>query len=101
MLLVDERPEEVTDMRRSVKGSVYASSNDHSIEEHIRLAELTIDRAKRIAESGGHALILLDSLTRLARAYNKGFELRPDDVGGHGHQGDGRSQASLRRGAGV
>jgi transcription termination factor Rho len=72
VLLVDERPEEVTDMRRSVKGAVYASSNDHAIEEHIRLAELTVDRAKRIAESGGHALILLDSLTRLARAYNKG-----------------------------
>ena len=72
VLLVDERPEEVTDMRRSVRGEVFASSNDHSIEEHIRLAELTVDRAKRIAEAGGEVLILLDSLTRLARAYNKG-----------------------------
>jgi transcription termination factor Rho len=72
VLLVDERPEEVTEMRRSVKGEVVASSSDHSIEEHIRLAELAIDRAKRIAETGGQALILLDSLTRLARAYNKG-----------------------------
>lgn len=72
VLLVDERPEEVTDMRRSIRGEVFASSNDHSVEEHIRLAELTIDRAKRIAEAGGQVLILLDSLTRLARAYNKG-----------------------------
>jgi transcription termination factor Rho len=72
VLLVDERPEEVTEMRRSVRGEVVASSNDHSVEEHIRLAELTVDRARRIAEAGGQVLILLDSLTRLARAYNKG-----------------------------
>ncbi len=72
VLLIDERPEEVTDMRRSVRGEVIASSSDHSTEEQIRLAQLTVDRAKRISETGGHALILLDSLTRLARAYNKG-----------------------------
>jgi transcription termination factor Rho len=72
VLLVDERPEEVTDMRRTIKGEVVASSSDHTVEEHIRLAQLTVDRAKRIAETGGQALILLDSLTRLARAYNKG-----------------------------
>ncbi len=72
VLLVDERPEEVTDMRRSVRGEVIASSSDHTIEEHIRLAQLTVDRAKRIAETGGHVVILLDSLTRLSRAYNKG-----------------------------
>jgi transcription termination factor Rho len=72
VLLVDERPEEVTEMKRSVRGEVIASSSDHTIEEHIRLAQLTVDRAKRIAEGGGQALILLDSLTRLARAYNKG-----------------------------
>jgi len=72
VLLIDERPEEVTDMRRSVRGEVIASSSDHSTEEHIRLAQLTVDRAKRIAETGGEVLILLDSLTRLARAYNKG-----------------------------
>ncbi len=71
VLLIDERPEEVTEMRRSVKGEVIASSSDHPTEEHIRLAQLTIDRAKRIAETGGQVLILLDSLTRLARAYNK------------------------------
>ncbi len=72
VLLVDERPEEVTDMRRSVRGEVIASSSDHTVEEHIRLAQLTVDRAKRIAETGGQVVILLDSLTRLARAYNKG-----------------------------
>ena len=67
VLLIDERPEEVTDMKRSVKGEVIASSSDHAVEEHIRLAQLTVDRAKRIAEGGGQVLILLDSLTRLAR----------------------------------
>ena len=72
VLLVDERPEEVTEMRRTVQGEVVASSNDHTPEEQIRLAQLAIDRAKRIAENGGQVLILLDSLTRLARAYNKG-----------------------------
>ncbi len=72
VLLVDERPEEVTEMKRSVQGEVVASSNDHAPEEHIRLAQLAVDRAKRIAEGGGQVLILLDSLTRLARAYNKG-----------------------------
>ncbi len=72
VLLVDERPEEVTEMRRSVKGEVIASSSDQSTEEHIRLAQLTVERSKRIAEGGGQVLILLDSLTRLARAYNKG-----------------------------
>lgn len=72
VLLVDERPEEVTEIRRSVRGEVIASSSDHASEEHIRLAQLTVDRAKRIAESGGNVLILMDSLTRLARAYNKG-----------------------------
>jgi transcription termination factor Rho len=72
VLLVDERPEEVTEMKRTVHGEVLASSNDRDIEEHIRIAQLTIDRAKRIAEAGGQVLVLLDSLTRLARAYNKG-----------------------------
>jgi transcription termination factor Rho len=71
VLLIDERPEEVTEMRRTVRGEVIASSSDHDAEDHIRLAQLTVDRAKRIAEAGGEVLILLDSLTRLARAYNK------------------------------
>ena len=72
VVLVDERPEEVTEIRRGVKGEVIASSSDHPSAEHIRLAQLAVERAKRIAEAGGQALILLDSLTRLARAYNKG-----------------------------
>jgi transcription termination factor Rho len=72
VLLVDERPEEVTEMRRTVHGEVIASSSDHTTEEQIRLAQLTIDRAKRIAEGGGQVFVLLDSLTRLARAHNRG-----------------------------
>src|SRR6266852_427428 len=71
MLLVDERPEEVTEMRRSVKGEVIASSSDRDSFSHVRLAELVVERAKRLAEQGRQAFVLLDSLTRLARAYNK------------------------------
>ena len=71
VLLVDERPEEVTEMRRTVKGTVYASSNDRETGSHVRLAEMVIERAKRIAEAGGDVVVLLDSITRLARAYNK------------------------------
>ncbi|MGE3806520.1 MAG: transcription termination factor Rho [Gemmataceae bacterium] len=71
MLLIDERPEEVTDMRRNIKGEVVASSSDQDSSNHVRLAELVVERAKRIAERGGQAFVLLDSLTRLARAYNK------------------------------
>jgi transcription termination factor Rho len=71
MLLVDERPEEVTDMRRSIKGEVIASSSDRDSSSHIRLAELVCERGKRLAEQGKQAFVLLDSLTRLARAYNK------------------------------
>ncbi len=71
MLLVDERPEEVTEMRRSVKGEVIASSNDQDTAVHVRTAELVLSRAKRMVEQGRDVLILLDSLTRLARAYNK------------------------------
>jgi transcription termination factor Rho len=71
MLLVDERPEEVTEMRRTVKGEVIASSSDRDSTAHIRIAELVVERACRLAEQGKQALVLLDSLTRLARAYNK------------------------------
>jgi transcription termination factor Rho len=71
MLLVDERPEEVTDMRRTVKGEVIASSSDRDSISHVRLAELVVERAKRLAEQGRAVFVLLDSLTRLARAYNK------------------------------
>jgi len=70
MLLVDERPEEVTDMRRSVPAEVWASSNDEDIDNHIRVADLCIERAKRLVEAGRDVVILLDSITRLARAHN-------------------------------
>jgi transcription termination factor Rho len=71
MLLVDERPEEVTEMRRIVKGEVIASSSDKEATAHIRMAELVIERARRLVEQGKDVFVLLDSLTRLARAYNK------------------------------
>jgi len=71
MLLVDERPEEVTEMRRTVKGEVIASSSDRDSASHVRTAELVVERAKRLAEQGKQSFVLLDSLTRLARAYNK------------------------------
>ena len=70
VLLVDERPEEVTDMRRSVKGEVIASTFDRPAEEHTHIAELCIERAKRLVEIGRDVVIILDGITRLARAYN-------------------------------
>lgn len=70
MLLVDERPEEVTDLRRSVPAELYASSNDEEAKSHLRVAELAIERAKRMVETGRDVVLLLDSITRLARAYN-------------------------------
>ena len=69
-LLVDERPEEVTDMQRSIKGEVVASTFDMPAENHTRVAELVIERAKRFVELGGDVVVVLDSITRLARAYN-------------------------------
>jgi transcription termination factor Rho len=70
VLLLDERPEEVTDMRRSVRGEVYASTFDQTPKQHIALAELVIERAKRLVEQGEDVVILMDSLTRLCRAHN-------------------------------
>lgn len=70
VLLIDERPEEVTDMARSVKGEVIASTFDEAPERHIQVAEMVIEKAKRLAEQGKDVVILLDSITRLARAYN-------------------------------
>jgi transcription termination factor Rho len=71
VLLIDERPEEVTEMRRTVRGEVIASCNDNDSGVHLRMAELAVNRAKRLAEQGRDVFLLLDSLTRLARAYNK------------------------------
>jgi transcription termination factor Rho len=70
VLLVDERPEEVTDMRRSVRGEVIASTFDRPADEHTQVAEMTIERAKRLVEMGRDVVIVLDGITRLARAYN-------------------------------
>lgn len=70
VLLVDERPEEVTDFKRSVDAEIFSSSNDDDIQSHIRIAELAIERAKSLVETGKDVVLLLDSLTRLARAYN-------------------------------
>lgn len=71
VLLVDERPEEVTDMKRHVQGEVIASSLDEDIESHARLSQLVIERCKRLAEMGKDVFLLMDSITRLARAFNK------------------------------
>jgi transcription termination factor Rho len=70
VVLVGERPEEVTDLRRSVRGEVIYSTFDQAPEDHIRVADLAIERAKRLVELGGDVVVLLDSLTRLGRAYN-------------------------------
>ena len=87
ILLVDERPEEVTEFRRQLPDAeIYASSNDESPRNHCRLAELCVERAKRLVEAGEHVFILMDSITRLARAYN-------NNIGG-GKQSRGRGYQS-------
>ena len=68
--LIGERPEEVTDMKRSVKGEVYSSTFDEPVEDHCRVAELVLERSKRLVEAGEDVVILLDSITRMTRAYN-------------------------------
>ncbi|MFD0963345.1 transcription termination factor Rho [Pseudofulvibacter geojedonensis] len=70
ILLIDERPEEVTDMQRNVKGEVVASTFDKEAHEHVRIANIVLEKAKRLVECGHDVVILLDSITRLARAYN-------------------------------
>jgi transcription termination factor Rho len=72
LLLIDERPEEVTDMRRNIPGTVYASSNDNTIDKHLDLAQLVIERCKRKVEFGQNIVVLMDSLTRVGRAFNAG-----------------------------
>ncbi len=71
VLLIDERPEEVTDMKRAVRGEVVASSLDRDVESHVRLSQLVVERCKRLAEMGKDVVMLMDSITRLARAFNK------------------------------
>jgi len=70
VLLVDERPEEVTDMRRSIKGEVIASTFDKPSEQHTQIAEMAIEKAKRLVEYGEDVVVMLDGITRLSRAYN-------------------------------
>lgn len=70
VLLIDERPEEVTDMRRNVKAEVVASTFDEAADNHVRLANIVLEKSKRMVECGHHVVILLDSITRMARAYN-------------------------------
>ena len=70
ILLIDERPEEVTDMQRNVKGEVVASTFDEPADRHVRVANIVLEKAKRLVECGHDVVILLDSITRLARAYN-------------------------------
>lgn len=70
VVLVDERPEEVTDMERTVQGEVISSTFDRPASDHTTVAELAIERAKRLVELGQDVVVLLDSMTRLARAYN-------------------------------
>jgi transcription termination factor Rho len=72
VLLCDERPEEVTDFRRTVEAELFASSNDEEIPSHLRVAELAVERAKRLVEVGKDVVLLVDSLTRISRAYNAG-----------------------------
>ncbi len=72
LLLVDERPEEVTDMKRNVPGTVFASSNDNTVEKHLDLCQIVIERAKRLVEYGKDVVIMMDSLTRVGRAFNTG-----------------------------
>jgi transcription termination factor Rho len=74
VLLVDERPEEVTDMRRNIKAEVLASSSDRPTADHLQVAEMCLDRGRRLVEQGRDVVVLLDSITRLARAYNKEVE---------------------------
>lgn len=71
VLLIDERPEEVTDMQLEIDGEVFASSLDHDVESHVRLSRLVVDRCQRLVETGKDVFLLVDSLTRMTRAFNK------------------------------
>lgn len=99
VVLLDERPEEVTDMRRSVRGEVYASTFDRPAKEHVALADLVVERAKRLVEQGQDVVILLDSLTRLCRAHNNSAGAAwPHPERWRGRGGAHRPQEALRSG---
>ena len=90
ILLLDERPEEVTDFEENVPGAhVYSSTFDETPDRHVAVAELVAERAKRITELGKDAVILMDSLTRLARGYNGIISTRGKGKGGKGRTGSG------------
>ncbi|MCC7425126.1 MAG: transcription termination factor Rho [Planctomycetaceae bacterium] len=82
VVLIDERPEEVTELKRRVRGEVIASSMDRDVENHIRVSQLIFERAKRLAEAGKEVFVLLDSITRLGRAFNKGVNTGRTTQGG-------------------
>ncbi len=100
ILLVDERPEEVTEFKRQLPNAeIYASSNDESPRNHCRLAELCIERAKRLVEAGKHVFILMDSITRLARAYNNGMSGGGGRGKKHNNRGRGYQSGGIVAGA--
>ncbi len=99
VLLIDERPEEVTDMERTVKGEVISSTFDEPATRHVQVAEMVIEKAKRLVEHKRDVVILLDSITRLARAYNTVVPpSRQDPLRRRGLQRPPQAQALLRRG---
>jgi transcription termination factor Rho len=99
VLLIDERPEEVTDMQRSVKGEVIASTFDEPPERHVQVAEMVLNKAKRLVEHKRDVVILLDSITRLARAYNIIVPVqRQGPLRRCGRQRPAAPEALLRRG---
>jgi transcription termination factor Rho len=89
VLLLDERPEEVTDFRETVDASIYSSTFDESSNRHIEVADMVLNRAKRLVENGRDVVVLLDSLTRLARAHNSARQSGNGGNGGH-HGGQGK-----------
>ena len=98
ILLIDERPEEVTDMKRSVNAEVVASTFDEPADRHVRIANLVLEKAKRMVECGHDVCILLDSITRLARAYNTvGPIFRQNPLWRCGSQRFAKTQALFRR----
>jgi transcription termination factor Rho len=100
VLLIDERPEEVTEMTRTVRGEVVASTFDEPATRHVQVAEMVIEKAKRLVEHKKDVVILLDSITRLARAYNTVVPgLRQGAHGRRGFQRAAAPEALLRRGA--
>ena len=98
VLLIGERPEEVTDMDRSVEAEVLSSTFDEPVQSHVRVAEMALERAKRLVEAERDVVILLDSITRLTRAYNLTVPAsRPHPLRRHGPGRALSAQALLRR----